>query len=643
MRSILFKMMLAIVCVAMSKNVYAYDLEVDGIYYNIVSTADRTCEVTYKGKYSFEKTYSGVLTIPETIVYNTQTITVVGIGYYAFYNDELTEVNLPSTLTTIGDYAFSGCSSLANIILPQSLNSIGNEAFSNCTNITDIVIPKSVTKIGTGILKCCSNLKSVIVDSENMVYDSRENCNAVIHTATNELIAGCSTTFIPETVTALGRYCLSYRELPKVLNISKQITKIDWNAFEGCYGTTELIIEDSTEPLSVYLWIFNLNGLSTAYIGRDLLYNWGESLFSKNGVACIENVTFGSNVTFIHSGLFKDCKSLKKVTLLGEVKTIGEYAFYNSTGEYAEFNIPYYNSITIIETYAFANACLSGFKLSENLTKLGTAAFAGCKGLSSELTIPKSLEKLETSVFNSSSGVSKLIIPNTVLEIGARAFYNMADLAEVVIEHGDTPLYLGEDKNIFSYCPIRKAYIDREMEYDDPDDPGHQKFYACPFAYNKLLEDVIIGNNIKSLKESYRSTSFYMCENLKYLDLGNQLESFSYYGSFSRCENITRIYSRNPIPPANALFETKVYMNAEVKVPKGSLAAYQADENWRNFWNIAEVDFSGVDSVDDDNQSVVDVYNLQGVCVRKGVQRGEATQGLPQGIYIINGEKVLVK
>ena len=640
MKSILLKVILAVIGVAISVNASAYDFEVDGIYYNIVSAGDRTCAVTYKEKSSIP-TYSGVLTIPETVVYNTQTIKVTGINDYAFYYNDLKEINLPNTLTFIGYRAFDGCSKLEKITLPQSLESIGSYAFENCNNLTNIAIPKSVTKIGDNlgyaIFPKCTKLKSIIVDSENTIYDSRENCNAIIETATNKMIAGCTTTTIPESVTVIGKYCMSYRELPKVLKISKNITLIDSYAFEGSYGPIELIIEDSDNSIRTE-GVFKFEGLKSVYIGRDIYYNGLGSIFPKNtekqGIG-VEQVTFGPQVTFVHSCLFKDCNSLKSVNVLGELNSISQYAFNNSSETGFEFIMPNPNSITRIETYAFAGTNLKDFKLSENLTELGSYAFYGCSGLSSELKISKSLTKIEERVFSGSSGVTKLIIPNTLLEIGVGAFYSMKDLAEVVIEYGDTPLNLSRDGNIFEGCSVKKVFLDREMEYN--------KSSACPFANNTSIEEVIIGNNLKKLKHSTTRTGFQGCESLKYLELGEQLESFGIYGSFRDCENITKIYSKNPVPPANAIFETKVYVNAEVKVPKGSLEAYQADSNWRNFWNISEMDFSDVDNVMDDAQAEVDVYNLQGVRVRKGVKHSEATQGLPQGIYIINGEKVLVK
>lgn len=107
---------------------------------------------------------------------------------------------------------------------------------------------------------------------------------------------------------------------------------------------------------------------------------------------------------------------------------------------------------------------------------------------------------------------------------------------------------------------------------------------------------------------------------------------------------MSRIDCKNPTPPKAISCPETVYTNATLNIPIGSLEAYKSHADWGKFLNIVEVfDYSGVEDVVEDTPELVDVYNLQGVMVRKGVQRSEATQDLPQGIYIINGKKIMVK
>ena len=107
---------------------------------------------------------------------------------------------IPNTVQTIGECAFECCTGLTNILIPEGVVKIGKYAFYGCTGLTSIVIPSTVNVIGEGAFEGCENLTSIIVKEGNEVYDSRENCNAIIKTETNELIVSCSSTVVPDYV-----------------------------------------------------------------------------------------------------------------------------------------------------------------------------------------------------------------------------------------------------------------------------------------------------------------------------------------------------------------------------------------------------------------------------------------------------------
>ena len=130
---------------------------------------------------------------------------VTSIGYGAFRNcSGLTSIEIPNSVASIGNYAFYNCSSLTSIEIPNSVASIGNYAFSGCKSLTSVTIPNNVTSIGDCAFYGCSSLISIRVDEGNSVFDSRENCNAIVLTENNELIVGCKSTIIPNSVTRLG-------------------------------------------------------------------------------------------------------------------------------------------------------------------------------------------------------------------------------------------------------------------------------------------------------------------------------------------------------------------------------------------------------------------------------------------------------
>ncbi|MGM9929310.1 MAG: leucine-rich repeat domain-containing protein [Bacillus sp. (in: firmicutes)] len=149
-----FQFKIALVAMLLSfapKQASAYDFEVDGIYYNVVSMSDFTCEVT-----SGDNEYTGEVNIPEQVTYNKRTFSVTSIGYDAFIGCKgLTSVTIGNSVTSIGHYAFSLCSGLTGVTIGNSVTTIGDDAFSWCSDLTGVTIPNSVTSIGDHAFNEC--------------------------------------------------------------------------------------------------------------------------------------------------------------------------------------------------------------------------------------------------------------------------------------------------------------------------------------------------------------------------------------------------------------------------------------------------------------------------------------------------------
>ena len=193
------------------------------------------------------------ITIPDSMTYIYDSV-------FAFCTG-LTSITIPDSVTSIGWRTFEGCTNLTSITIPNSVTSLEDVAFVDCTGLTSITIPDSVTSIGINAFMGCTGLTSIVVDENNTVYDSRDNCNAIIETATNKLISGCKNTVIPDSLTSIGSSAFSGCTGLTSITVPDSVTSIGRYAFDGCTGLTdvyytgseeqwnEIDIDESNEPL----------------------------------------------------------------------------------------------------------------------------------------------------------------------------------------------------------------------------------------------------------------------------------------------------------------------------------------------------------------------------------------------------------
>ncbi len=349
---------------------------------------------------------------------------LTSISEYAFSGcSSLTSVTIPNSVTSIHSYSFNGCSGLTSIAIPNSVTSIQNLAFDGCSGLTSITIPESVTSINytnSNPFRGCSGLTSISVAPGNPNYDSRNNCNAIINKANNNLVVGCKNTLIPESVTRIASY-----------------------AFEGCSGLTSITIPESVVSIGTQAF-FGCSGLTSITIPENVTNIYGSAFY---GCTSLTSLTIGSSVTSIGSAAFKGCSSLTSVTIPNSVTSIGMNAFQLCSG-LTSITIP--SSVTNIDNYAFDNcpglisvtlnsdAVVSDTYVTESIQGKNMHRIFGSQV--KEYIIGEEVTSIGENAFNNCTSLTSIIIPNSVTSIGENAFYNCSDLTSVTIGNSVTTI-----------------------------------------------------------------------------------------------------------------------------------------------------------------------------------------------------------
>ena len=446
---------------------YDFDRKNDGvtIYYNLINNKTQV-EVTYYSYlgYSHIK-YTGRVTIPEKVVYNSKYYFVTSIGNSAFSGcSGLTYVSIPSNVTSIGNSAFSGCSGLTYVTLPSSLKTIGNSAFSGCSGLTYVTIPSSVTSIGNSAFYDCRKLSSVTIPNSVTSIGSSafQNCKGLtsvtipnsvtsIGSSAFQNCSGLTSVTIPNNVTSIGTSVFKGCSGLTSVTIRKGVTSIGGSAFEDCSGLTTVIIPNSVESIgtSVFKGCSGLTSLKVESGGKyDSRNNCNAIIETSSNtlIAGLKNTTIPNSVTSIGTSAFDGCGGLTSVTIPNSVTSIGERAFAGCSG-LTSVTIP--NSVSSIGQSAF-NGCsgLTSVTIPNSVTSIDQSAFNGCSGLTS-VTIPNSVSSIGQSAFNGCSGLTSVTIPNSVTSIGESAFKGCRSLTSVTIGSGVKDIGTGA----FANCP----------------------------------------------------------------------------------------------------------------------------------------------------------------------------------------------
>ena len=388
-------LLLSALMVMMSLTANAYDAEINGIYYNFSGSK---AIVTYRdSQYS---SYSGSVTIPESVSYNGQTYSVTDINGWAFaYCFDLNSITIPNSVTSIGDFAFQYCRVLKSVAIPDGVTSIGYQTFGYCSALTSVTIPNSVTNIGERAFDGCISLQSATIPSGVTEIGERAfgSCESL------------TSATIPDGVTEIGLGTFFGCTSLTSLTIGNGVTSIGMSAFAGC-RLTSLVFPNSVTSIGA---------------------------FAFANCSDITSVTFPNSLKSIGSQAFEGCAKLTSLTIPNSVNSIAYDAFFGCSG-LTSFVIDKGNAIydsrddcnAIIETGS--NTLIWGCSntiIPNSVTSIGNYAFQVCEGLTS-VNIPEGITSIGEGAFDRCSNLKIVSIPRSVTYIGSCTFdgcFNLTD------------------------------------------------------------------------------------------------------------------------------------------------------------------------------------------------------------------------
>ena len=585
---------------------WAYDFEVDGIYYSYGSS--NKVYVTYErypqvwSDIPAYTSLSGEITIPSSVSYNGQIYSVTRIGGNAFQNcSALTSVTIPNSVTSIGGNAFQNCSALTSITIPNSVTSIEGSAFTDCsalTNVyyngsvtdwcqidfsdmssnplsgaklyinnqlvTDLVIPDEVTTIKDFAFFGYTSLTSVTIGNSvtSIGSDAFGDCSAL------------TSVTIPNSVTSIENYAFSRCSALTSVTIPNSVTSIGNAAFSNCSSLTSVTIPSSVTSIGDKAFV-NCSSLTSVNwdVKRHQDFEYDIRPFSSSSITTF---TFGDEVEYIPAYLCSDLTGITQITIPNSVTSIGDKAFEGCTSlasvtwnskhseDFDNKNRGPFNSCTAITTFTFgdeveyipAYICsdlteITQITIPNSVTSIGNYAFSSCSSLTS-VTIPNSVTSIGNGAFSRCSSLTSVTIPNNVTSIGESTFMNCSSLTSVTwnIKH-------------------RKDYI-------------YKEFYEYPPFFNcSAITTFIFGDEVEYLPA-------YLCYNLNGITQITIPSNVTGIGdkAFEGCSGLRSITSYATIPPLiDSTTFSRVNKSIPINVPEQSLNIYSTGEYWEEFNN----------------------------------------------------------
>ncbi|MGM9713256.1 MAG: leucine-rich repeat protein [Prevotella sp.] len=464
----------------------------------------------------------------------------------------LLPITIPSSVKTLGNYCFERCTSLSSIDIPSSVTKIDSWCFRGCTSLRAIYIPASVEYIGNGCFASCPSMDTITVDKGNRYYDSRENCNGIIYTPSNSMVAGCKRTKIPTTVYGIGANCFNGCTSLLTVDIPSSVTGLYGGCFEGCTSLKKIEIPSSVTHMRAGCF-YGCTSVETIEIPSSVKILEEKSFggcTSLKSVACrmsppelndiFADTPVEQATLYVMSDDIELYKAARYWSDFGTILPIEPLSINVDTEtKEAEIKSINYEDETVIsipetveidgETYKVTSIASEAFKengtiesvaLPRSLREIGRAAFAGCKSLT-EVSISKeekrckvasaTCSKIRRASYSAEPGgmrigeeafegclaLRSVTIPGTTTEIGDNVFDGCKSLTDVTCEAFRCPAV-----REFGNFPISSATLTVPAGVEETyrtTSPwslfGYLKTYEIPTGVSTVTSDRISGRD----------------------------------------------------------------------------------------------------------------------------------------------------
>ena len=512
-------------------------------------------------------------------------------------DDELSEAEA-AAVTDLGE-VFKGNTTITSFDELQyftGLTSIQDNAFNGCTNLTSFIIPRNVTSIGGDTFRDCKNLISISVADGNTNYDSRDNCNAIIETATNKLLLGCTNTNIPMGVTCIGVRAFQWCKFTSI-DIPNSVSSIEEDAFSWCPNLTSFIIPEGVTTIAP-ITFYQCTSLTT--------------------------ITIPSSLKNVKTGAFRDCSSLSKVIVPDIAAWCGiiyegddwngdfplgraHHLYSDENTEITEVVIP--EGVTRIEARAFRDAdYVTSVTLPNSLTYIDQQAFRGMSHLTS-INLPNGLTSLEHDLFSGCKALPTVTIPGSVTSIGSGAFWGCSSMNSINILDGVRII----SQDAFDGCrSLTSITIPKSVTR-----VGLSVFQGCTSLTSMIVDEENTTydsrNNCNAIVETATNTLIAGCQNTIIPESVTSIASYAFQGgctgttpvlvipagmrkigdySIDGCTGLTDVWcyaTQVPNTSSNAFYASFIQYKT-LHVPAASLEAYSTTAPWSDFGTIIAIE-----------------------------------------------------